>query len=76
MYHRTSPLGPSDMDSDPVPTATSPHPADDAEVLSQEAPGQGETVLEAPQGDLLDYSTTAADGADEWLPRAKPLGKS
>ena len=42
------------MDSDPVPTATSPHPADDAEVLSQEAPGRGETVLEAPQGDLPD----------------------
>ena len=40
------------MDSDPVPTATSPHPADDAEVLSQEAPDRGETVPEAPQGDL------------------------
>ena len=42
------------MDSDPVPTATSPHPADDAEVLSQEAPDRGGTVLEAPQGDLPD----------------------
>ena len=42
------------MDSDPVPTATSPHPADDAEVLSEEAPGRGETVLEAPQGSLSD----------------------
>ena len=42
------------MDSDPVPTATSPHPADDAEVLSQEAPDQGGTVSEAPQGDLPD----------------------
>ena len=42
------------MDSDPVVTATSPHPADDADVLSQEAPGRGETVLEAPQGDLPD----------------------
>ena len=42
------------MDSDPVPTATSPHPADDAEVLSQEAPGRGETVPEAPQGDIPD----------------------
>ena len=42
------------MDSDPVPTATSPHPADDAEVLSQEAPSWGETVPEAPQGDLPD----------------------
>ena len=42
------------MDSDPVPTATSPHPADDAVVLSQEALGQGESVPEAPQGDLPD----------------------
>ena len=42
------------MDSDPVPTATSPHPADDVEVLSQEAPDRGETVPEAPQGDLPD----------------------
>ena len=45
------------MDSDPVPTATSPHPTNDAEVLSQEAPGRGETVLEAPQGDLPDYGS-------------------
>ena len=52
------------MDSDPVPTATSPHPADDAEVLSQEAPGRGETVLEAPQGDLLDFGSRG-DGAPE-----------
>ena len=42
------------MDSDPLPTATSPCPADDAEVLSQEATGRGETVPEAPQGDLPD----------------------
>ena len=50
------------MDSDPVPTATYCHPADDAEVLSQEAPGRGETVLEAPQGDLPD-SGSRGDGA-------------
>ena len=42
------------MDSDPVPTATSLHPTDDAEVLSQEAPDRGETVPEAPEGDLPD----------------------
>ena len=42
------------MDSDPAPTATSPHPADDAEVLSHEASGRGETVPEAPQGGLPD----------------------
>ena len=42
------------MDSDPIPTATSPGPTDNAEVLSQEAPGRGETIPEAPQGDLPD----------------------
>ena len=52
------------MDSDPLPTATSPCPADDAEVLSHEAPGQGETVPEAPQGDLPD-SGSRGDGAPE-----------
>ena len=52
------------MDSDSVPTATSPHPADDAEVPSQEAPGREETVPEAPQGDLPD-SGSRGDGAPE-----------
>ena len=52
------------MDSDPLPTATSPCPTDNAEVLSQEAPGRGETVPEAPQGDLLD-SGSQGDGAPE-----------
>ena len=52
------------MDSDPVSTATSLHPADDAEVLSQEAPDRGETVPEAPQGDLPD-SGSRGDGAPE-----------
>ena len=52
------------MDSDPVPTATSPHPADDAEVLSHETPGRGETVPEAPQSDLPD-SGSQGDGAPE-----------
>ena len=52
------------MDSDPVPAATSPHPANDAEVLSQEAPDRGETVLEAPQGDLPN-SGSRGDGAPE-----------
>ena len=42
------------MDSDPLPTATSPCPTDNAEVLSQEALGRGETIPEAPQGDLPD----------------------
>ena len=52
------------MDSDPVPTATSPHHADDTEVLSQEAPDRGVTVPEAPQGDLPD-SRSRVDGAPE-----------
>ena len=52
------------MDSDPVPTTTSPHPADDAEVLSQEAQERGGTVPEAPQGDLSD-SGSREDGAPE-----------
>ena len=42
------------MECDPVPTSTSPHPADDPEVLSHEAPGRGETVPEVPQGGLPD----------------------
>ena len=37
-----------------LPTATSPRPTDDAEVLSQQVPSQEEVVLEAPQGDLPD----------------------
>ena len=52
------------MDSDPVPTATSPHLADDAEVLSHEAPDQGETVPKVPQGGLPD-SGSRGDKAPE-----------
>ena len=54
------------MDSDPLPTTTSPCPVDDAQVLPQEAPGQGETVPEAPQGDLPDSGSkgnTAPEGS-------------
>ena len=42
------------MNSDSIPTATSPRPADDTEVLSQRIPDQGETVLETPQGEIPD----------------------
>ena len=42
------------MNSDSLPTATSPRPTDDVEVLSQRALNQGEIVLEAPQGDIPD----------------------
>ena len=55
------------MDSDPLPTATSPCPADDAKVLSQEVPGRGETVPEVPQGDLPDSGgrgDKAPEGSD------------
>ena len=42
------------MNSDSLPTATTPRPADDTEVLSQRIPDQGETVLETPQGEIPD----------------------
>ena len=37
-----------------LPTASSPRPTDDTEVLSQQVPSREEVVLEAPQGDLPD----------------------
>ena len=40
------------MNNDSLPTASSPRPTDDAEVLSQREQNQGETVPEAPQGDI------------------------
>ena len=42
------------MNNDSLPTASSPRPTDNVEVLSQRAPNQGEVVLEAPQGDIPD----------------------
>src|SRR3954469_19730178 len=42
------------LDVNSLPTATSPHPTDDAEVLSQQVSSQEEVVLEAPQGDFPD----------------------
>ena len=59
------------MDSDPLPTATSPCPTDNAEVLSQEAPGRGETIPEAPQGDLPDSGSRGgkAPEGSEFGPR-------
>src|SRR4051812_29334323 len=41
------------MSSGSLPTASSPRPTDNVEVLSQRAP-RGKVVLEAPQGDLPD----------------------
>ena len=40
------------MNNASLPTASSPLPADDAEVGSRRGPNQEEAVLEAPQGDL------------------------
>ena len=40
------------MNNDSLPTASSPRPTDDAEVLSQRGLNQGETVPEALQGDI------------------------
>ena len=42
------------MNSGSLPTASTPRPTDNVEVLSQRAPSRGEVVLEAPQGDLPD----------------------
>ena len=42
------------MNSESLPTASSPRPTDNVEVLSQGAPNRGEIVPEAPQGDLPD----------------------
>ena len=40
------------MNSDSLPTATSPRPADDIEVLSRRIPGQREAVPETPLGEI------------------------
>ena len=42
------------MNNGSLPTASTPCPVDNIEVLSQQAPGQGEAVLGAPRGDLPD----------------------
>ena len=61
-------LSASEMNSYSLPTATSPRPADDAEVLSQRIPEQGATVLETPHGEIPDTGTmggkTPMDSAD------------
>ena len=42
------------MNSNSLPTASTPCPVDNIEVLSQKAPSRGEVVLGAPRGDLSD----------------------
>ena len=52
-----------------LPTATTPRPADDTEVLSQRLPEQGEVTLETPRGGVPDVGHTGfkipADCVDE-----------
>ena len=52
-----------------LPTATSPRPADDTEVLSQRLPKQVEVTLETPQGGIPDVGHAGfkipADRVDE-----------
>ena len=52
-----------------LPTATSPRPADDTEVLSQRFPEMAEVALEAPQGGIPDVGLAGfkilADHVDE-----------
>ena len=42
------------MNSDSLPTASTPRPTDNVEVLSQKASSRGDVVLGAPRGDLPD----------------------
>ena len=42
------------MNNGSPPMASTPRPTDNAEVVSQKAPTQGEVILGAPHGDLLD----------------------
>ena len=42
------------MNIDSLPTASTPCPMDNVEVLSQKSPSRGEVVLGAPRGDLPD----------------------
>ena len=52
-----------------LPTATTPQPADDTEVLSKRLPERGEVTLETPRGGVLDVGYTGfkipADCVDE-----------
>ena len=64
----------SDSAMNSLPTATTPQPADDTEVLSQRLSERGEVDLEAPQGSIPDIGHAGfkipADRVDE--SRSKP----
>ena len=67
------------MNSGSPPTASTPRPTDNAEVLSQKALSQGEVILGAPHGDLPDpgYQGSEAPTGFEFGPQPdtapKPL---
>ena len=49
------------MNCGSLPTASTPRPTDNAEVLSKQAPSQGEVVLGAPRGDFQDPGYQASE---------------
>ena len=59
------------MNSGSPPTASTPCPTDNAEVVSQKAPTQGEVILGVPHGDLPDpeYQGTEAPMGFEFGPQ-------
>ena len=59
------------MNSGSPPTASTTRPTDNAEVLSQNAPSQGEVILGALHGDLLDpgYQGSEAPAGFEFGPQ-------
>ena len=76
----------SDSSSDNSATHSSHEDEEEEEETSPPPAGGGKKRKAAPTGEaegsmkgktlLSDYSTTAAEGEDEWLLRAKPLAKS
>ena len=54
------------MNNYSLPTASTPLPADDTEMLSQRIPGQEEVVLETPQGDSPDVGLMGG-GRSPWI---------
>ena len=59
------------MNSGSTPTASTPRPTDNTEVVSQKAPTQGEVILGAPHGDLPDpgYQGSEAPTGSEFGPQ-------
>ena len=59
------------MNNGSPPTASTPRPTDNAEVVSQKAPTQGEVILGAPHGDLPDpgYQGSEAPTGFEFGPQ-------